>query len=153
MTRPAGPVNQGSRGDLLLRTKWGDRERREPCVMNNTETFWVTSRFQCIEQGPRLKCTSKRGSAFQQEGWGSRIAQAKGEVLISGRGGAIEIFSFGSYKGKQELGGIRVWSGHRWWLRAGTFCGCSRNSVSVARFWPPFLLGSGGRGPIQRSGQ
>jgi hypothetical protein len=38
--------------------------------------------------------------------------QAKGEVLISGRG-AIEIFSFGSYKGKQELGGIRVWSGHR----------------------------------------
>ena len=37
------------------------------------------------------------------------------------------------------------------WLRAGTFCGCSQNSVSVARFWPPFLLG--GRGPIQRSGQ
>jgi hypothetical protein len=59
-------------------------------------------------------------------------AQTKGEVqvLISGRGGAIElhkqkekylsvgggaieIFSFGSYMGKQELGGIRVWSGHR----------------------------------------
>jgi hypothetical protein len=38
--------------------------------------------------------------------------QAKGEVLISGRG-AIEILSFGSYMGKQELGGIRVWSGHR----------------------------------------
>jgi hypothetical protein len=37
--------------------------------------------------------------------------QAKGEVLISGRG-AIEILSFGSYMGKQELGGIRVWSGH-----------------------------------------
>jgi hypothetical protein len=56
----------------------------------------------CIEQGPRLKCTSKRGSAFQQEGWGSRVAQAKGEVqvLISRRGGAIEIFSFGSYTGK-----------------------------------------------------
>ena len=28
-------------------------------------------------------------------------------------GGAIEILSFGSYAGKQELGGIRVWSGHR----------------------------------------
>jgi hypothetical protein len=27
-------------------------------------------------------------------------------------GGAIEILSFGSYSGKQELGGIRVWSGH-----------------------------------------
>ena len=38
--------------------------------------------------------------------------QAKGELFISGRG-AIEILSFGSYKGKQELGGIRVWSGHR----------------------------------------
>jgi hypothetical protein len=78
--------------------------------------------------GPRFKCTSKRESAFQQEGWGSRIAQGKGEVqtLISGRdgaiqakgevlmgGGAIEILSFGSYTGKQELGGIRVWSGYR----------------------------------------
>jgi hypothetical protein len=58
--------------------------------------------------GPRFKCSSKRGSAFQQEGWGSRIAQgngevqilisgmdgaiqAKGEVFISGRGGAIEL--------------------------------------------------------------
>ena len=38
----------------------------------------------------RLKCTSKRGSTSQQEGWGS------------GK------FSFGDYKGKQELGGIRV---------------------------------------------
>jgi hypothetical protein len=28
-------------------------------------------------------------------------------------GGAIEILSFGSYTGKQELGGIRVWSGYR----------------------------------------
>jgi hypothetical protein len=42
--------------------------------------------------GPRFKCTSKRGSAFQQEGWGSRIAQEKGEVqiLISERDGAIK---------------------------------------------------------------
>jgi hypothetical protein len=31
-------------------------------------------------------------STFQQEGWGSRIAQVKGEVqiLISGRDGAIQ---------------------------------------------------------------
>ena len=36
------------------------------------------------------KCTSKRGSTSQQEGWGSGN------------------FSFGSYKGKQELGGIRL---------------------------------------------
>ena len=36
------------------------------------------------------KCTSKRGSTSQQEGWGS------------------EKFSFGSCTWKQELGGIRV---------------------------------------------
>ena len=39
----------------------------------------------------------------------------------------------------------------RCWLRAGTICGCSWSSVSVAHFWPTFLLR--GRGPIQRSGQ
>ena len=39
-----------------------------------------------------------------------RAIQAKGEVLMGG--GAIEILSFGSYRRKQELGGIRVWSGH-----------------------------------------
>jgi hypothetical protein len=48
----------------------------------------------CIQQGSRLKCTSKRGSTSHQEEWGSRN------------------FSLGSYTGKQELGGIRVWSGH-----------------------------------------
>jgi hypothetical protein len=26
LTRPAGPVIRGSRGDLLLRTKWGERK-------------------------------------------------------------------------------------------------------------------------------
>ena len=35
------------------------------------------------------------------------------EKYLSVGGGAIEIFSFGSYTGKQELGGIGVWSGHR----------------------------------------
>ena len=28
-------------------------------------------------------------------------------------GGAIEILSFDSYTGKQELGGVRVWSGEQ----------------------------------------
>jgi hypothetical protein len=36
LTRPAGPVIQGSQGDLLLRTKCGERERREPSAMNDT---------------------------------------------------------------------------------------------------------------------
>ena len=40
------------------------------------------------------KCTSKGGSTSQQEGWDSRN------------------FPFGNYMGKQEIGGIRVWSGH-----------------------------------------
>ena len=52
------------------------------------------------------KQKGKWGSAFQQEGWGSRIAQAKGEVqvLISGRGGAIELHK---QKGKYlSAGGV-----------------------------------------------
>jgi hypothetical protein len=42
--------------------------------------------------GLRFKCTSKRESSFQQEGWGSRIAQGKGQVqiLINRRDGAIQ---------------------------------------------------------------
>jgi hypothetical protein len=50
---------------------------------------------------PRFKCTSKRGSAFQQEEWGRGNAPQQ-EGWGSGK------FSFGDYKGKQELGGIRV---------------------------------------------
>ena len=46
--------------------------------------------------------------------------QAKGEVLISAGGGVNRIaHSLGSYSGKQELGGIRVWSGHRQWCVRG----------------------------------
>ena len=35
-------------------------------------------------------------------------AQAKGEVLFSRRGGAVEIFLLATTSWKQELGGIRV---------------------------------------------
>jgi hypothetical protein len=37
MTRPAGPVIRGSRGDLLLRTKWGDGEMRTLCNEQHIE--------------------------------------------------------------------------------------------------------------------
>jgi hypothetical protein len=79
--------------------------------------------------GPRFKCTSKRGSAFQQEGWDSRIAQGKGEVqiLISQRDGAIqakgEVFIGGG--GATELHILRQLHGEAgtWWyqgiLRSG----------------------------------
>jgi hypothetical protein len=92
MTRPAGPVIQGSRGDFLLRTKWGV-ERDEGLVRITTrKPFWNASKPPNVFARPRFKRTSKRGSAFQQEGWGSRIAEGNGEVqiLISGRDGAIQ---------------------------------------------------------------
>jgi hypothetical protein len=73
------------------KNQMGDRERRGSCANNDKEMFWIASRPHYIEKDPRLKCTSKRGSAFQQEGWGSRIAQAKAEVLLSRRDGAIEL--------------------------------------------------------------
>ena len=87
----------------------GGREGRGPCANNYTETI-----LECIKAP---KCIS------QARGLN---AQAKGEVqiLISGRVGQYKQKekylceggnrnSFGSYTGKQELGGIRVWSGHR----------------------------------------
>ena len=119
----------------------GGRERRGPCANNDTETFWVVSKPQCISQALCLNAQAKGEVQVLISGRGGAI-QAKGEVLISGKG-AIEIFSFGSYKGKQELGGIRVWSGHRRWLRAGTFCGCSRNWCVSGPLFTPFSSGGG----------
>ena len=51
----------------------------------------------------RLKCTSKRGSTSQQEGWGRGNAQAKEEVLLSRRGGAVEIFLLTATRGSRNL--------------------------------------------------
>ena len=65
------------------------------------------------------KCTSKRGSTSQQEGWGSRN------------------FSFGNYTGKQELGGIRV---HLEVRTSGADLGLEQSVVvlrAVCR-WPAF---------------
>ena len=45
MTRPAGPVIQGSRGDLLLRTKWGEGETDTKCEkrhINNLSSIKVS---------------------------------------------------------------------------------------------------------------
>ena len=65
------------------------------------------------------KCTSKRGSTSQQEGWGSRN------------------FSFGNYTGKQELGGIRV---HLVVRTSGTDLGLEHSVVvlGTVRQWPAF---------------
>ena len=76
------------------------------------------------------------GSTSQQEGWGSRN------------------FSFGDYTGKQELGGIRV---HLEVRTSGADLGLEQSVVvlGVVHRWPALdpLFFSGGRGPIQRSGQ
>ena len=66
----------------------------------------------------KQKCTSKRGSTSQQEGWGSGN------------------FSFGSYSGKQELGGIRV----RLVVRTfGTDLGLEHSVVlGTVHRWPTF---------------
>jgi hypothetical protein len=76
VTRPAGPVIPGSRGDLLLRTKWGreGRERREPCVMNNT------GKQSEEHQGPHVLSKAQ-----------GLNAQAKGVLPFSRRGGAVEL--------------------------------------------------------------
>jgi hypothetical protein len=142
VTRPAGPVIWGSRGDLLLRTKLGGRERWGPCANNDTETFWVASRPQCISQAQGLNAQAKGEVQILISGRGGAIELHKQKEKYLSVGGSIEIFSFGSYTGKQELGGIRVWSGQRRrWLRAGTFCGW----ISVGGpLLTPFSSGGGG---------
>ena len=104
----------------------GGRERRGSCTNNDTET--VLKLYQDPNvlrkvQGLNAQAKGEVQILISGRGW---AIQAKGEVIISGRGramqakgevlmgrGAIEILSFGSYTRKQELGGIRVWSGHR----------------------------------------
>ena len=89
----------------------GGRERRGSCTNNDTET--VLKLYQdpnVLRKAQGLNAQAKGEVQILISGRG-RAIQAKGEVLM-GRG-AIEILSFGSYTGKQELGGVRVWSGER----------------------------------------
>ena len=51
----------------------------------------------------------QKGKYFSAGGMGQ---QKKRKYFSAGEMGQREIFSFGDYMGKQELGGIRVWSGH-----------------------------------------
>jgi hypothetical protein len=88
VTRPAGPVIRGSRGDLLLRTKWWV-ERDEGLVR-------ITTR-KCSElhQDPTVL---RKAQGLN--------AQAKGEVPFSRKDGAIELYK---EKGKYRylsVGGV-----------------------------------------------
>ena len=89
----------------------GGREKRGSCTNNDTET--VLKLYQDPNVLRKVQGLNAQANGEVQiliSGRG-RAIQAK-EVFISGRG-AIEILSFDSYTGKQELGGVRVWSGER----------------------------------------
>ena len=48
----------------------GGVERNEGLVRIMTwKPFWIASKPRCIEKGPRLKCTSKRGSQGEAGTW------------------------------------------------------------------------------------
>jgi hypothetical protein len=89
----------------------------------------------CIQQGSRLKCTTKRGSTSQQEEWGSRNAPQQEGWGSRKRGSTSQQegwgsgnFSFGDYTWKQELGDIRV---HLEVRTSGAMCALSFNKVSL----------------------
>ena len=114
-----------SRGPSPKNEMGGGRDGHQ--VQEHTEAVWLASRCHCIQQGSRLKCTSKGGSTSQQEGWG------------------IGNFSFGNYTGKKELGGIRV---HLVARTSGTDLGLEQSVVVLGAVcqWPAFdpLFFSGG---------
>ena len=131
LTRPAGSVIRGSPGDLLLRTKWGEEKDRHQVQETTCKQSEKHQGVNCISQAQGLN------------------AQAKGEVqvLISRRGGTIEIFLLATTRGSRNL----VVSGYI--LRSGhpvlTF-------LEQCVLWPAFdhlFFWGGQRGPFQRSGQ
>ena len=86
LTHPAGPVIRGSPGDLLLRTKWGERKEGHPVrgtLLNNIKV-------SLYQQGLRLKCTSKKGKYFSAGGMGQqkfffwRLNGGSRNLVISG---------------------------------------------------------------------
>ena len=89
MTHPAGPVIRGPRGDLLLRTKWGEKKDGHQ-----------------VRETTRKQSEKHQGVAVFRKAQGLN-AQAKGEVLFSRRGGAVEMHK---QKGKYKYfsaGGVR----------------------------------------------
>jgi hypothetical protein len=96
VTCPAGPVIRGSRGDLLLRTKWGV-ERDEGRVRITTR------RRSGMHQSP--KCNSQtRGLNAQEKGevpFGRRNGAE--EMHLSRRDGAAEIFLLATTRGSRNL--------------------------------------------------
>jgi hypothetical protein len=85
LTHPAGPVITGSRGDLLLQTKWGEENDRHQ-----------------VGETTRKQSEKHQGVVVFRKAQGLN-AQAKGEVLLSRRGGAVEIFLLAAMRGSRNL--------------------------------------------------
>ena len=105
---------------------------------------------------PRFKCTSKKGSAFQQEEWGrsnapqqegrgSGVGRGERKYLSAGRKGQRKFFFWRLLveAGTWRYQGTSLGQDIQHWLRVGTICSCSQSSESVACFWPSFLMGAG----------
>ena len=89
MTRPASSYSRVSRGPPP-KNQMGGREGRGPCANNYTETVLECIKApKCISQARGLNAQSKGEVQILISGRDGAI-QAKGEVLISGRG-AIEL--------------------------------------------------------------
>jgi hypothetical protein len=88
----------------------GGKERLEPCVKNDTETFCATSRFQCISQAQGLNAQAKREVPFSRRNGALEMhlsrrdgAVEKEEVLLSRRDGAAENFLLVTTRGSRNL--------------------------------------------------
>ena len=87
---------------------------------------------QQVQGTTRKQSEKHQGGAVFRKARGLN-AQAKGEVLFSRRGGAVEIFLLAATRGSRNL--VVLGCGQDiLGLRAETFCGCSQNGASVARF-------------------
>jgi hypothetical protein len=90
------------------------------------------------------KCLSAGGMGQRKCTLAGGMGQRKKRKYFSAGGMGQRKFFFWRLQG--EAGTWRYqdtsWGQDIWcWLRAGTICGCSQSGVSVACFWPSFLLG------------
>ena len=99
------------------KNQMGGEKRWTPSARNDMKPFWIASRCHCISKAQGLN------------------AQAKGEVLLSRRNGAAEIFLLVTTQGKQELGGIRV---HLVVRTSGADLGLEQSGYSPSGAWPAF---------------
>ena len=85
LTYPAGPVIRGSRGDLLLRTKCGVEREDGPVGITTRKCSELHQDPTVLRKAQGLNGQAKGEVQILISGRGGAI-QAKGEVLISGRG-------------------------------------------------------------------